>query len=111
MKKTLLLSIVVFAATTFASSNSFKLNLMQDSVIEGQTLKAGEYKVSFENGTAVIKQGKQTIEVPAREENSTEKFASNELTYRNDTDLIDARFAGTHTKIVFEGAAPMNAGQ
>jgi hypothetical protein len=111
MKKTLLLSFMVLGATAFASSNTFKMDLTQDSVVEGKTLKAGEYKVSIENGNAILKQGKQTIEVPAREVSDPNKFQSSSLIYKADGNLTEARFGGTHTKIVFEGDAPMNAGQ
>jgi len=111
MKKTLVLSLVFAGATLFASGNTFNMSLTQDSVIEGKTLKAGDYKVSFENGNAVIKQGKETIEVPAREETESNKFAATSLMYQNDGKLSEVRFGGTHTKIVFEGASSMNSGQ
>jgi hypothetical protein len=111
MKKTLLLSFVVLGATAFASSNTFKMSITQNSVVEGKTLKAGDYKVSIENGNAVIKQGKDTIEVPAREETESNKYSSTSLVYQDEGKLSEVRFGGTHTKIVFEGAAPMNSGQ
>ena len=111
MKKTLLLSVVALAATAFAASNTFKMTLSQDSIVEGKTLKAGDYKVSLENGNAVIKQGKQTIEVPAREETDANKFPTTSLIYEDQGKLSEVRFGGTHTKILFEGASPMSAGQ
>jgi hypothetical protein len=111
MKKTLLLTFVALGATAFASSNTFRMTLTQDSVVEGKTLKAGDYKVSIENGNAVIKQGKETIEVPAREENESSKYSTTSLLYQNDDKLSEVRFGGTHTRIIFEGATSMNSGQ
>ena len=112
MKKTLLLSVMVFGATAFAASDKpFKITLTQDSIVEGKTLKAGDYKVSFENGTAMIKQGKDVIQVPAREENEAIKFESNSLVYQDDGKLSEVRIGGTHTKIVFDGDSSMHAGQ
>jgi hypothetical protein len=111
MKKTLLAGLVVFAGIGFAASNTFKVDIYQDSIVEGKTLKAGSYKIVLENGNAVIKQGKQTIEIPAREENEADKVVSTELVYRDQTNLQQIRVGGTHTRIVFEGAAPMQAGQ
>jgi hypothetical protein len=113
MKKTLLLSLVALGATAFASGNknAFKMTLTQDSVVEGKTLKPGDYKVSIENGNAVIKQGNDTIEVPAHQENEASKFPSTSLVYQNDGKLSEVRFGGTHTKIVFEGDSSMHAGQ
>ena len=111
MKKTLVASFLVVAGMAFAASNTFKVDLFQDSVVDGKTLKAGSYKITMENGNAVIKQGKQTIEVPAREENEPDKVASTELLYKDKTNLQEIRVGGSHTRIVFEGAAPMQAGQ
>ncbi len=112
MKKTLLLSFIALGATAFASSNnSFKMTLTQDSTVEGKTLKAGDYKVTFENGNATIKQGKDVIEVPAHEETEASKFPSTSLVYQNDDKLSEVRFGGTHTKIVFDGDASMPSGQ
>ncbi len=110
MKKTLLLGLVVLG-TTFAASNNYKVNLYQDSVIAGKTFKAGEYKISLENGNAVIKQGKQTVQVPARQETEATQAASNELLYKGTpNNLAEIRLGGTHTKIVFDSAAPMTPG-
>jgi hypothetical protein len=94
----------------FGAKNSFKVNFLQDSIVEGKTVKAGTYKVAVENGNAVMKQGKESIEVPAHEITTPNKFESNELTYTNNTTLQDIAVGGTHTKIVFDGAAPMRPG-
>jgi hypothetical protein len=113
MTKTLLLSLVALGATAFASgNNTFKLNLTQDSVVEGKTIIAGDYKVSFENGNATLTRGKQSIEVPAREENAASKFPSTSLVYQSANNLSEIRFGGSHTKLVFGGAAAsMPSGQ
>jgi hypothetical protein len=110
MKKTLLISFVALAGTAFAASNTYRVTLFQDSVVAGKTLKAGEYKISMQNGTAVIKEGKASIEVPAREETAAKKIASTELLYKNGTDLQQIRVGGTHTEIVFAGASPTRSG-
>ena len=112
MKTTLLLGFIALGTTAFAATaNSLKVNIFQDSAIEGKTLKAGDYKISLENGNAVIKQGKQSIEVPAREETEANKFARTALIYQGDgKNLKEIDAAGTHTKIVFEGAAPTQPG-
>jgi len=111
LKKTLLLSFLVLGSVAFAAGNTFKVNVDQDSVIEGKTLRAGEYKVSMENGNAVLRRGKESIEVPAKEETASNKFAVTELTYRSKTNLKEIDLGGTKTRIIFEGAAPMNSGQ
>ena len=110
MKKTLLLSFVALATTGFAASNAFRVNVLQDSVIEGKSVKAGEYKVSVENGNAVFKQGRESIEVPAREETETNKIASTVLVYTDGTKLQEVRVGGTHTKLIFGDNTAMHSG-
>lgn len=107
---TLLAGFLVLGATAYAASNTYKVEILQDSVIEGKAVKAGDYKVSMLNGNAVLKHGKDTIEVPAREVTATSKPASTELTYRDQTNLEEISIGGTHTKIVFEGAVPTQSG-
>jgi hypothetical protein len=111
MQKRLLLGLVAFGMLAFAAKNTFNVTLYQDSVVEGKTLKAGDYKVSMESGTAIIKQGKQVIAVPAREETEASKTYSTELLYEENSNLHAILLGGTTTKIVFEGAAPMQTGQ
>lgn len=111
MKTTMLLGFMVLGVSAFAASNTFKVEFPQDSVIEGKSFKAGEYKVSMENGTAVIKMGKNAVQVPAHEV-AGNKVASTELIYQdNSGTLREIRLGGTSTRIVFEdGAAPMRSG-
>jgi len=111
VKKTLLLSFVVLGSMAFAAGNTVRVNLDRDSVIEGKTVRAGNYKISVENGNAVLSHGKESIQVPAREEAAPNKFPSTELTYKGTADLQEIDLGGTTTRIVFEGAAPMNSGQ
>jgi hypothetical protein len=112
MKKRLLVSLIAGAcATVFAASDSFKVTLPKDSVIEGKSFKAGEYKISMENGNALLKQGKTSVEIPAREETRPNKVDSNELTYQDPNKLQEIQRGGSNTAIVFEPAASMNAGQ
>ena len=112
MKKTLLLGFVALGATAFAATaSSLKVNIFQDSTVEGKTLKAGDYRISLDNGNAVIKQGKQSIEVPAREETEANKFVRTALIYQADgKNLKEIDVEGTHTKIIFEGAASTQPG-
>ena len=102
--------LTIFISTAaFAGSKGFDVNLVQDSVINGQTVKAGSYRVAFENDKAVLKHGKQTIEVAAHEETVPNKFESNEVTYTDKNNLRQINVGGTHTKIVF-GTPMSNSG-
>jgi hypothetical protein len=93
--------LTLFISAAFAGDKTFEVNLVQDSVINGQTVKAGSYRVGFENDKAVLKHGKQVIEVPAREETVANKFESNEVTYTEKNNLRQINLGGTHTKLIF----------
>lgn len=111
MRKAALLSFVALATTAFAASSStFKVNVLQDSVIGGKTLKAGQYKLSVENGNAVFKAGKDSIAVPAREETQANKVAATEMIYTDGSKLQEIRVGGTHTKITFQAPESMHSG-
>jgi hypothetical protein len=70
-------------------------------VVNGQTLKAGDYKVQYSADKATIKQGKSVTEVPIKVENGTDKYAATTVRL-NGTQVEEIRLGGTHTKLVFE---------
>ena len=112
MKKTLLLGFVALGVSAFAAdSNTFKITLTQDSTVEGKTLKAGNYKVIFNNGTATIKGGEETIEVPAHEVSEVNKYSTTAFEYQNDGKLTAVQRGGSHTRLVFDGDGSMQSGQ
>jgi len=93
------------------ADSTYKVSLLQDSVIDGKPFKVGDYKITMQNGNAVIKQGKTVFEVPARVETEPRKAVSTEMTYNDQGVLKEIWVGGTHTKIVFEDNAGMPAGQ
>jgi hypothetical protein len=91
--------------TLSAAGVTYKISLLDDSVIAGQQVKAGDYKVELkDNNTAVLVHGKKSIEVPAKAETSRTKFSQTEIQYSTDNKLQEIRVGGTNTKIVFGGA-------
>ncbi len=108
MKTKLFAGFVVFGAMAFAASNTYKVDVAQDSLIEGKTLKAGQYKITVENGTATLKHGKDTIQVAAKQVTETSKVPATELLYQNGNTLQEIRLGGSNTSIVFDAAAPSN---
>lgn len=102
MKKLALTLVTIGVMAASAASNSYRVSILQDSVIDGKAVKQGDYKLELTgNNTAVLKHGKQTIELSARAEEAPTKFVSTELEYSNNNDLQEIRVGGTHTKIVF----------
>ena len=84
-----------------ASAESYRFSLHQEANIEGKTLKPGEYKVEVKENTAVLKRGKDTVEVPVRTETASSKFNATQVRYTEDKKLDEVRIGGTNTKLVF----------
>jgi hypothetical protein len=97
------------AMAAFAASGTYKVNILQDSVVEGKQIKAGDYKIEVENNTAVLKRGKETVEVPAHTEQSQSKYSNTQVRYV-DNAISEIHVGGTMTKIVFTGGAGSTAG-
>ena len=84
-----------------AATGTFKVSILQNSVVDGKKLKAGDYKLEIQNNVAVLKHGKDIVQAPAREETSASKFATTEIQYTNNNNLQEIHIGGTNTKIVF----------
>ena len=54
-----------------------------------------------DNNTAVLRQGKQIIEVPVRAETAASKFSTTQVQYTNSNNLQEIRIGGTATNLVF----------
>ena len=94
-----------------ASAASYRFSLHQDANIDGKTLKSGEYKVEVKENTAVLKRGKESIEVPVRTESASSKFGATQVRYTENSKLEEVRIGGTNTKLVFgNGASSARSG-
>lgn len=97
--------ILAAAMSVVAAAQSYKITLFQDSIVNGETLKAGEYKVIVENDKATIKSGKKSVEAPVKVESADSKFSSTSVRYQNGDGkyrVKEIRIGGTATKLVFE---------
>ncbi|MFL6450394.1 MAG: hypothetical protein ACJ746_22340 [Bryobacteraceae bacterium] len=89
------------------SAATYKVSLHQDAVIDGKQVKAGNYKIEVkDNNTAVLTQGKKTVEVPVKTETAQSKFSSTQVQYTDGNNLQEIRVGGTNTKLVFGGDKP-----
>jgi hypothetical protein len=96
------MTLLTAGAMTLSAAETYKVSLHQDAVVDGKQMKAGDYKIEMkDNNTAVLKQGKQSIEVPVRTETAPSKFASTQVQYTNSNNLQEIRIGGTTTKLVF----------
>ena len=107
-KKLLLSSVMVGVTLAIAATKGYRVDISENSVVEGQPLKAGEYRIEMHKEVAVITQGKQRIEVPAHSESVTDKFSNTELLYDNQK-IQEIHVGGSRVKIVF-GSPDTTAG-
>lgn len=110
LKKMLVSFVTVGAFAAMAATGTYKVNLMQKSILDGKQLKAGTYKVDVQNDMATLKHGKTTVQAPAREETAQNKFQNTQMVYTNNN-LQEIDIGGSHTKIVFTGMSHANAGE
>jgi len=104
MKK--LMVFLTAAAMSFAvAAESYKVTLFQESIVNGSTLKAGDYKVVVDGDKATITAGKKKVEAPVKVEAADSKFSSTSVRYQNGDGkyrVKEIRLGGTSTKLVFE---------
>jgi hypothetical protein len=111
LKKVLLTLTTAGLMTLSAAGLTYKVSLLDDSVIAGKLVKAGDYKLELkDNNTAVLKHGKNLIEVPAKAETAATKYSTTEIEYSSKNNLQEIHIGGTTTKIVFENATNSSNG-
>lgn len=106
MKK-ILFSMATLALAVASAANSYRINLYQESVIGGHSLKPGEYKVEVKDNKAVIKDGKRLIEADVKTESVDNKFNTTSVRYINSEGkaaVQEIRVGGTSTKLVFQAS-------
>jgi len=97
------------SASAFAAT--YNVSLFQNSVVDGKQIKAGDYKLELkDNNTAILKHGKQTVELPVRQETSPNRYSTTEVQFNNSNNLQEIHIGGTHTRLVFAPANGSAAG-
>lgn len=100
---------LIFGFTTIAlaiasAAVHYKVTLFQPSIIAGQELKPGQYKIEVADNKAVVKSGKTVVEADVRVETAGEKYSSTSVRYANADGKFrvqEIRLGGTNTKLVF----------
>src|ERR1035438_9546916 len=70
-----ILTSFAFVALSVASAATYKISFVEPSVVKGKELKAGDYQLSVkENSVVILKANKQQVEVPAKVENTNQKY-------------------------------------
>jgi hypothetical protein len=96
-----ILAFATFALAVASAASSYSVTFFQPVVVNGQTLKAGDYKVQYSGDKATIKQGNTVTEVPVKVESNADKYATTTVRL-NGTQVEEIRLGGTKTKLVFE---------
>ena len=99
--------VFAFATLTLAlasAANRYTVQITEPSVINGQAIKPGEYKLELKDNHAILKSGKTTIDTQAQVENQDRKFAETSIKYTptgSTAQIDEIRLGGTSTKLVF----------
>ena len=115
MQLTRLAVLLGVAAGAFAGP-VYHVKLTEPSVINGSTLKPGDYRVEVNNDTATIREGRHVFEAPVKVETSPTKFDTTAVLYHRADATPSAgakpgeelmqvesiRIGGTHISLNFE---------
>lgn len=107
---------LTFAVATLsvASAATYKINFVEPSVVKGQSLKAGDYKLDVKDNTVVIEKGKQQIEVPVKVENMHQHYDRTRVLYNENKGkftIQEIEIGGTTTKITFDTGVQTGGGE
>ena len=95
---------LTLAAVSAGAAQSYKVQIANPAWVGSTELKPGEYRLELEGGKAILKNGKNIVEVPAKAETSSRKHPMTALTISNREQkpvLREIRIGGTPTTIVF----------
>ena len=76
-----ILTSFAFVALSVASAATYKVSLIEPSVVKGQELKVGDYQLNVKDNSVVIAQGKKQVEVPVKVEDVHQKFSRTRILY------------------------------
>ena len=111
-----LLTTFAFVALSVASAaTSYRVTLAEDSVVKGKALKAGEYQFSVKDNSVIILKGKkEQIEVPAKIEDTHQKFNRTRVLYNENKgkfSIQEIELGGTTTKLTFDTGVQTGGGE
>ncbi|MBZ5618138.1 MAG: hypothetical protein LAQ69_05285 [Acidobacteriia bacterium] len=100
-----ILALALATAGTVANvGGSYKITLVQPSAVNGNDLKAGDYRLTLGSEKVTIVSGKTSVEVPVSVESVDKKFDATAIRYSTvggKQVISEIRLGGTKTKLVF----------
>jgi hypothetical protein len=86
------------------AAGQHRVTLFQESIVNGTSLKPGEYKLTVDGDRVTIARGKDSTEAQVKVETADSKFGSTSVRYLNGDGkyrVKEIRLGGTSTKLVF----------
>src|SRR5580700_3046299 len=110
----LILTSFALVALSVASTATFKVSLLEPSVVSGKALKTGDYQLEVKNNSVVLsKDDKQQVEVPVKIEDTHQKYDHTRVLYienKGKFSIQEIELGGTTTKITFDSGIPVRSG-
>lgn len=97
-------SVLAFGMMAYAG-DTYHVTLLKPSVVGGQELKPGDYKVEVNNDTAIISHGKKSVETKIKTESVDKKFDSTTVRYEMQGDKYKVQaigIGGTKTRLLIQ---------
>jgi hypothetical protein len=101
--KGLTIGFVTFALAVASAATSYRVTFFEPVVLNGTTLKPGDYRVEINDNKAIIKRGKTVAESPVKVESNEAKYSTTSVRLAG-PQVEEIHIGGTHTKLVFEKA-------
>jgi hypothetical protein len=97
---------LVASAGTVPVGNTYRITLVQPSVVKDTVLKPGDYKVNIGDSKVTITpaNGKSPVEAAVKIETVEKKFSDTVIGYTADNGksiITEIRFGGTTTRVLF----------
>jgi hypothetical protein len=105
LKTTLFTAVAALTMGALGQAATYHVTLLKPTVVAGQELKPGEYKVEVNNNTAVISHGKQLVETKVKTAEADKKFGTTVVKYQVEGDkfkLIEIGIGGSKTKLTVD---------
>jgi hypothetical protein len=102
-----LTAILLFSLSAFAGTGNF--TVLEDTTVQGKTLKAGEYKAKWSDDgqLTIYKNNKEVMTAQGRVVEKEQASQHNAVVKQNDADgssrVLELRFAGKKTALVLDG--------
>lgn len=99
----LFVCLLVAGALIASAANSYRVTLYQESIVNGTTLKAGEYRLTVKDSQIEISNGSRKATSAVAVESAEAKYPSTSIRYLNGDGkyrVKEIRIGGTNTRLV-----------